>query len=191
MPDALVMMLLGMAFFKLGILDASWPRSWYVWLATLGFSVGLVTNLWELRVAFAGQLDTLSTFPFLSPTYHVGRVGMALGYLGTVMVVCQSGALPRVRRALAAVGRMALTNYLMHSLICLVVFTGFGFALVGTLDRWQLYPIVVAIWVFQLWFSQWWLVRYRFGPGEWLWRALTYGRRPQMSAHNIMKLASK
>ena len=178
MPDALVMMLLGMAFFKLGILDGSWPRRWYMWLVTLGFSVGLVANLWELQVAFAGQFDTLSTFPFLSPTYHIGRVGMALGYLGTVMLVCKSGTFQRLRGALAAVGRMALTNYLMHSVICLVIFTGLGFSLVGTLERWQLYPIVVAIWIFQLWFSQWWLARYRFGPGEWLWRALTYGRRP-------------
>jgi len=78
---------------------------------------------------------------------------------------------------LAAVGRMALTNYLMHSLICLFVFTGAGLGLVGELSRAQLYLVVFTIWGVQLWFSPWWLARYRFGPVEWLWRVLTYGER--------------
>ena len=56
--------------------------------------------------------------------------------------------------------------------------TGAGFALVGTLKRWQLYPIVVIILIFHLWFSQWWLSHYRFEPGEWQGRVLTYGKRP-------------
>jgi uncharacterized protein len=58
------------------------------------------------------------------------------------------------------------------------VFTGAGLALVGSFSRAQLYIVVFAIWVFQLFFSQWWLERYRFGPLEWLWRVLTYGERP-------------
>ena len=74
--------------------------------------------------------------------------------------------------------RLTLTNYLIQSLIGLVLFTGAGFALVGTLERWQLYPLVVIVWVFQVWFSLRWLARYRFGPAEWLWRALAYGKRP-------------
>ena len=112
------------------------------------------------------------------PTYQLGRLGMGLGYLSVVMLVCQSEMLPRLRRALAAVGRMALTNYLMHSFICMVVFTGAGLGLVGQLERWELYPVVVAIWLFQLWLSPRWLARYRYGPVEWLWRTLTYGRMP-------------
>ena len=179
-PDALAMMLLGMALFKLGALDASRPIGWYATLAAVGFGVGLLTNLWELRQALVADLDTLSTMPLMVPTYHLGRLGMALGYLGLVMIVCKRRALPRVRGALAAVGRMALTNYLMHSLVCLVLFTGLGFALAGVLERWQLYPIVFAIWAFQLWFSPWWLARHRFGPAEWIWRSLTYGTRPPL-----------
>ena len=82
-----------------------------------------------------------------------------------------------ITRRLAAVGRMALSKYLLHSLICLFVFSGAGFSLVGQLERWELYPIVVLIWTFQLLLSPWWLQRYRFGPAEWLWRSLTYGAR--------------
>ena len=177
-PDALAMMLLGMALFKLGILNASRSRHWYLRLAATGFGTGLLTNLWELQVAFAGNLELLSTFAMFIPTYHVGRLGMALGYLGAIMAICKSDVLPRVRTALAAVGRMALTNYLIQSVIGLVLFTGAGFALVGTLERWQLYPLVLIVWAFQVWFSLRWLARYRFGPAEWLWRALAYGKRP-------------
>ena len=179
-PDALAMMILGMALFKVGALDASRPIGWYATLAAVGFGVGLVTNLWELRQALVSDLDLLATFPIFVRTYHLGRLGMSLGYLGLVMIVCKCGALPRLRGAFAAVGRMALTNYLMHSLICLVLFTGLGFALAGVLERWQLYPIVFAIWAFQLWFSPWWLARHRFGPAEWIWRSLTYGTRPPL-----------
>ena len=177
-PDALAMMLLGMVLFKVGVLDASRSVGWYARLAVVGFGVGLVTNLWELRHALVADLDLLATFPIIVPTYHLGRLGMALGYLGLVMIMCKSGALPWLRGALGAVGRMALTNYLMHSLICLVLFTGLGFSLVGVLERWQLYPIVFAIWAFQLWVSPKWLSRHRFGPAEWLWRTATYGKRP-------------
>ena len=80
-----------------------------------------------------------------------------------------------IKKRLAAVGRMALTNYLLHSLICLIVFTGAGFGLIGVFERWELYVIVLAIWIFQLVLSPWWLNRYSFGPAEWLWRSLTYG----------------
>ena len=75
---------------------------------------------------------------------------------------------------------MALTNYLLQSVICSLIFTGAGFGLVGTLDRFELYPLVLAIWVLQLWLSPLWLERYQFGPVEWLWRALTYGHAPAM-----------
>ena len=92
------------------------------------------------------------------------------------MLLINGSLLSGLRARLASVGRMALTNYLMHSFIALIIFTGAGFALVGELSRAQLYIIVLAIWLLQLWFSPWWLSRFRFGPVEWLWRVLTYGR---------------
>ena len=71
---------------------------------------------------------------------------------------------------------MALTNYLSHSAIALLTFSGLGLGLVGQYGLAQLYLFVFAVWVFQLWFSDWWLQRFRFGPVEWLWRTLTYGK---------------
>ncbi|MDB3985574.1 DUF418 domain-containing protein, partial [Pseudomonadales bacterium] len=76
------------------------------------------------------------------------------------------------------------TNYLMQSLLCMLVFTGAGLGWVGQLQLWQVYGIVLLIWLLQLWLSPWWLKRYYFGPIEWLWRALTYGAIPTLRRFN-------
>jgi uncharacterized protein len=81
---------------------------------------------------------------------------------------------------------MALSNYLMHSFVCSVIFYGFGFGLFNRLERFWPLPIAAAICGVQLAISPWWLRRFRFGPAEWLWRSLTYWRRQPMrvSAHS-------
>ena len=146
-----------------------------------GFAVGLSLNAYEVAQAFRTNFDLLASFPYFKFTYHLGRCGMALGYVGALVLLVQSGALQSLLTRLSAVGRMALTNYLMHSVIGLFVFTGAGLGLVGELTRFQLYGVVLAIWVFQLWFSPWWLARYHFGPLEWVWRWLTYGSAPPLA----------
>ena len=103
---------------------------------------------------------------------------MAFGYIGLLGWICQQGYLKSLTTRLSAVGRMALTNYLMHSLICAIIFTGLGFGLLGQFQRVELYAIVIGIWLFQLWLSPLWLMKFRFGPVEWLWRTLTYGIAP-------------
>lgn len=175
--DALAMMLLGMALYKYGVLSGQRSTGFYIKFMLAGFSVGLIVNGFEVQRAIANDFSLLSTFAQTQVTYHVGRLGMAIGYIGLLVMIVQRGLLHGGR--LAAVGRMALTNYLMHSMVCLFIFTGAGFGLLGEFDRWQLYLFVVAIWVAQLLISPWWLRRYRFGPLEWLWRGLTYGAWPQ------------
>lgn len=71
-----------------------------------------------------------------------------------------------------AVGRMALSNYLLQTIIANIIFI--GFAQYGQLQRYELYYIVLAIWVFQVVSSTIWLKYFAFGPFEWLWRSLTY-----------------
>ena len=115
-----------------------------------------------------------------NPPTTWGRLGMALGYLGLLLYLSQLGIWSALRQRLANVGRMALTNYLTHSLVGLFLFTGAGLALVGEMSRAQVYVVVLLVWLFQLWFSSFWLTRFHFGPLEWLWRALTYGRRPPL-----------
>ena len=125
-------------------------------------------------------MDVLETNPYMRPTYHAGRLALGLGYLGAILYVIQVGWLQSIRARLAAVGRMALTNYLMQSLIGMLVFSGAGLGLVGQLSWSQIYLVVLAIWIFQLILSPWWLSRFYFGPIEWLWRCLTYLKLPVM-----------
>ena len=178
--DALIMMLIGMALFKQSILDASKSTGFYVKLMLIGFGTGFAINSWEVYQAARSGFQLLETFPYLHWTYHLGRLGMAFGWMGLILFVCRKSFWAKARHALAAVGRMALTNYLMHSVFALVLFSGAGFALVGEFDRWMLYPIVASIWVIQLIVSPWWLSRFQFGPCEWLWRGLSYGRIPAL-----------
>jgi uncharacterized protein len=90
------------------------------------------------------------------------------------MGLCRAGRFPGMQLRLAAVGRMALTNYLVHTLIGITIFYSHGLGLFGRIPRFPLMGIVLAIWMLQLAYSKPWLERFRFGPAEWLWRSLTY-----------------
>lgn len=176
--DALAMMLLGMALYKTGVLQAARSVAFYKKLMLFGFCAGLLINGYEVNRAYSSGFDIFATFAQMQPTYHFGRLGMALGYIGLLGWIVKCGYLQSLTSRLAAVGRMALTNYLMHSLICAIIFTGLGFGLLGQLQRVELYAVVIATWLLQLWLSPIWLTQFRFGPVEWLWRTLTYGKAP-------------
>ncbi len=178
LPDALVVMLLGMALFKYGVLQGQLSPSFYLRMSIIGFAVGFAVNIFEIWRAYDSEFALLPSFSVIQPSYHIGRIALALGWLGLVVRMHQSLGFGR---RLAAVGRMALTNYLMHSAICLFVFTGAGLSLVGELMRLQVYLVVFAIWIVQLWLSPWWLQRFHYGPVEWLWRMLTYGAAPKFA----------
>ena len=174
--DALSMMLVGMALYRSGILQGERSSATYLKLAILGIGVGLLVNSLEMSRTLGSDFAVLQSYSFIQPTYDLGRLGLGIGYMALVVWWVKRGCAQALLNRLAAVGQMALTNYLMHSLIALVLFTGAGLSLVGHLGRLHLYFIVFAIWGFQLWFSPWWLARHRQGPMEALWRRLTYGR---------------
>ena len=174
--DAAAMMLLGMALMKWNIFDASRNLSFYVIATIVGFGVGLFVNSWEMITYVSGGFEPFWA-PTLRPTYDLGRLAMAVGYIGIVMICCKLRLFSGLLRALACVGQMALTNYLAQTIICNTIFLGFGFGLWGKLQRYELYLVVLVIWIFQIIYSVAWLERYRFGPAEWLWRSLTYRKR--------------
>ncbi|MCZ6649741.1 MAG: DUF418 domain-containing protein [Acidobacteria bacterium] len=177
--DFFSMMLVGMALFKLGVLDLRRPARVYWVMVIAGYTVGLAINAYEMKILLQ---DEFSVIAFLNSdwTYDLGRMAMTVGHLGVLLLFCRSGWLGWLQRSLAAVGRMALSNYVSHSLICAFIFYGFGLGLYGDLQRYQLYYVVVAIWAFQLIASPLWLRYFRFGPLEWIWRWLTYLERPAL-----------
>lgn len=179
MWDAVACMLLGMALCKSGVLTGARAPRYYVALAIAGFSAGLAINGFELAMKTnSGYALPWVWGPFV--TYDLGRVSMALGFMALIVLGCARGWFEAARRALAAVGRMALTNYLLQSLIGLLVFHAVGWGLWNELPRHRLYLVVAVEWVVLTAFSVWWLKRFRFGPTEWLWRSLTYGRAQPM-----------
>lgn len=174
--DVLPMMLLGIALFKLQVITASLRRRSYLLLMVLGYGIGISINYYETSLLLEDNFSVLA-FMKAGLTYPFGRVAVAFGHIGLIMLFCKSGILGFLKNALADVGRMALTNYIMHSVICAFVFTGIGFSLFGQLERYELYYVVGGIWLFQLIASPIWLKYFRFGPLEWLWRSLTYKER--------------
>jgi uncharacterized protein len=103
---------------------------------------------------------------------------LAAAYAASALRFFRSGRGAQVARALASPGRMALTNYLGQSLVCVLLFTGCGFALVGRLDPPLVLLVALVIFLGQIVISAWWLRRHHHGPVEWALRAATYWRSP-------------
>lgn len=175
--DVLSMMLLGIALFKLNILSGEKSYRFYGLMVLLGYVVGLTTNYFEVTTIMWDDFSFLA-FSKTNVSYDLGRIGMAIGHIGLIMMFAKLPVLNWLKLRIAAVGKMALTNYIMHSLICMIIFTGVGFGLFGKLQRYELYYIVFAIWIFQLIVSPIWLKYFHFGPIEWLWRRLSYQYKP-------------
>ena len=178
--DALMMMVIGMALFKLGILDGGRDIKFYIRMMCIGFLIGISINAYEVLLITNSNMDIIETNPYFRFTYHFGRLSMALGYLGLIILLIKKEKLESLRFKLACVGKMALTNYLMHSVIALFIFSGAGLGLLGKFSWSQLYLFVLLIWVLQLYLSPLWLKYFYFGPVEWLWRLLTYLKIPKM-----------
>jgi uncharacterized protein len=173
--DIFSMMVIGMALFKMGVFTLERSNKYYLGLIVLGYGIGISVNVLETRWIIDNQFSLLA-FSQAGISYDFGRLAMTAGHLGLLLLIARFGIFPVLQRALAAVGRMAFTNYLTHSVVCAIFFVGFGFF--GELERHQLYYVVFAIWGAQLVISPIWLRYYKMGPLEWLWRYLTYGKRP-------------
>lgn len=175
--DILSMMLLGIAFFKLNMLSAGKSYRFYGLMVLFGYAIGLTTNYFEVKTMLSDNFSFLS-YSKTNISYDLGRVGIAIGHIGLIMIFCKLPILNWLKMRIAAVGKMALTNYIMHSIICMIIFTGVGFGMFGKLQRYELYYVVFSIWVFQLILSPIWLKYFHFGPMEWLWRRLSYQYKP-------------
>ncbi len=172
--DILSMMLIGMALFKWRVFQAELPARTYRLMVAMGYGFGIPLSCYEAST-YAASDFALDAYYRLSVTYDLGRLLMVTGHLGVIALFCQSHWFAWLKHALGAVGRMALTNYILQTIITTGVFV--GLAQFGKWERHQLYYLVGAIWALQLSVSPLWLRRFHFGPMEWLWRSLTYLRR--------------
>jgi uncharacterized protein len=169
-------MLLGMALYRTGVLTNDRSARFYGRLALGGGLGGLAVVL--AGVAYAQPAGfSAAVAPFWRQFNYWGALLLAGGYIGVVMLFCRWRADGPVATALAAVGRTALSNYLLQTVLATTIFYGHGLGLFGRLERIELLGVVVAIWAVQVPLSVLWLRYCRFGPVEWIWRTLTYGTR--------------
>jgi uncharacterized protein len=151
---------------------------------------------WGLTIGVAGSAAFAAGQVFdPSPTsvvHNVGRMclvfaapAMSLFYASTIILLTRDERWRRRLAPLAAVGRMALSNYLLQSLICTTIFYSYGLALFGKVRPSFDLLLTITIWLIQIPLSVWWLRRFQFGPVEWLWRSLTYWQRQPMRVRQI------
>ncbi|NLM91352.1 MAG: DUF418 domain-containing protein [Bacteroidales bacterium] len=145
--------------------------------AILGAAVGIPLSILFVVSFFIMNPQRPDLYQVLNMlSTALGGVFLGLFYVSVIVLMLNRGKLQTFSRLLAPVGRMALTNYLMHSIICTSIFYGYGFGLYGKVSIFQGILLTILIFALQIPFSQFWLNHFHYGPFEWLWRSLTYGK---------------
>jgi uncharacterized protein len=176
MVRTLGLMMIGMALLKSGFFSGVRPTWLYGLMTALGLiALGLVA--WQAQTNIAAGFGFLHMFSIGQFANNALSPFIALWYASALILMVKAGALRFFTEALAAVGRMAFTNYLTQTLIMTSIFYGGrGLGLWGEVDRVGLWGIVVTVWLLQLIWSPLWLAKFQMGPFEWVWRRLSYGR---------------
>jgi uncharacterized protein len=175
--DMISMMFIGMALLRLGFFSNKLSTSTYGMALLIGYGVGIPIG-W---IFFSKGVANTNIGAYLDAyrvphwaLYDIRRVLLALGHASLIMLIYRSKIVPWFMKVMANVGQMAFTNYLVQSIICTLIFHGYGLDYYNRLKFHQLYYIVGGVWVLQMIYSYIWLRYFRFGPFEWLWRSLTY-----------------
>lgn len=193
LPKILAMFLLGFYAYRRGFFQNLAAHQAFIRrVLVFGLVLGLVGN-----IAFAALAGKEAVFPPTLAgiagviTYAFGVPALALGYIALIVMLWQKSAWRAVLGFLAPVGRMALTNYLMQTVICVFIFYGYGFGQFGNVGAGAATLIALGIFLFQILFSSSWLKYFQYGPMEWIWRQLTYRQRldlrlkPDLSARDL------
>lgn len=145
--------------------------AWTLSIGLAGNAVMSARRNYEAWSVSNGLLDGL-----LGAMLELWTLALAIGYVCLLALFYQRPKWDRLLGGLAPVGRMALTNYVAQSAAMMLFFYGIGFGLLGTAGVAACLALSVVIFAVQIACSRWWLNHYRFGPLEWIWRTLTYGR---------------
>lgn len=147
----------------------------------LGLVIGVPLNvLYAVAFAWGDPMGVDWLWVSGATALTVGGPALTFAYTSAIALLLRGRDAGRIVGALAATGRMALSNYLFQSLVCTTIFYSYGLGLYGCVGRAAGVGLALCIYVLQLLLSVWWLQRFRFGPAEWLWRSLTYGQKQPM-----------
>jgi len=176
--------LLGLALYRWGFLSGNWAVRDYWKVVAIGYGIGLPLVGYSFyddyltKPNLEAGLSRMEAVPveWVALIYPFQRILLVMAHVSAIILLYKSGYARPLFRRLEAVGQMAFTNYIMHSVICTLVFFGYGLNYYAELDFYQIYFVVLAIWVLQLIVSPVWLRFFFYGPLEWVWRSLTYWR---------------
>lgn len=152
-----------------------------------GFFEGLFENqstlkkiaLWGLMIGLA--LNALFVFTenswLASLGFTIGAPALAATYVSGISLLSLKANGAKLLAPIGQVGRMALSNYVLQSVVCSLIFNGYGLGLFEQVGAAGLWGITFAVYLAQIPLSVWWLRRFQFGPLEWVWRSLTYGKK--------------
>ena len=180
--DSLALMLLGVALYQWGFLSGQWSNRAYGIVMAIGYGIGLPLVIYSFYYRYLhnpnleASLARMEVVPieWVNLIYPFQRILLVLAHVAALILLYKSGFFQGLFRRLQAVGQMAFTNYIMHSVICTLFFFGYGLNYYAELEYYQIFFVVLAIWIVQLIVSPLWLRFFLFGPLEWLWRSLTY-----------------
>ena len=166
-------MVLGMGFMKLGFFEGAWSQRAYGVFAMIGYCLGIPLNWYALMVSLGGGIGLATNTQVILPLESFAQLLITFANASGLVWLYKTGRLEWIASRLQAAGRMALSNYLLDTVICSVIFSG-AFGLYGVIPRIGLLGIAILIWTFHLLVSPIWLTWFQFGPMEWFWRSLTY-----------------
>ncbi len=179
-PRNIGVMMFGMALYKMGFFTLGWSFLRYVVLGAVALAIGYAGSQYATTQMFAVEFDPMKLLGAQTAQFW-GSLPQAFGYSALIMALAKVPFLGLVRAPFAAAGRMALSNYLMCSLIGAFLYYGPpGLGQIATVSYPEQAMTVAAIWIATLIWSPIWLTQFRFGPFEWLWRSLTYWKLQPM-----------
>lgn len=176
--DLLVFMLIGMAFFKSGVLTGNVRTRVYWLMLILGLGIGVALGAIRIQNMLQYEFNKFDYTKAVSFEFsEISRVFRSIGIFGLIMLLYKSGWFKWLFSLFKPVGRMAFTNYVTQSILMGLFFYGIGFGMYGQLQRYEIYYVVGITWVIQIIWSHLWFRYFQFGPFEWMWRQLTYWKR--------------
>jgi uncharacterized protein len=174
-PGYLGAMIFGMGLYKTGFLTNRRPVRDYVSCSLVGYAIALpviAVGLWRFQQS---GFTAAAQARWLLEPYCLEVAAGTIGNLSVLLLLLRSKFWQRALSPIGNVGRTAISNYVLTSLVCKWVFSWGPWKLYGRLEYFQWYCVVAAVWTINLVFSSLWLHFFAFGPLEWLWRSLTYG----------------
>ncbi|MBK8301015.1 MAG: DUF418 domain-containing protein [Chitinophagaceae bacterium] len=157
------------------------------WIIGGGLVIGLPANYFlayymSNHMGDYFQLKTKGLYQTIF--YALGVAPLAMAYVGLFMLSFQTAVGKKILSVLAPVGKMAFSNYLMHSLIGNFVFLGAGLGYMGQVGPVYYTIFGIGIFIIQIILSTIWLKYFNYGPVEWLWRSATYKKWQPMLKNN-------